>query len=53
VLCAYWGNSASALERSYLVPFYGGDSLLIFADGRPQTRRRFEAVERIEVIEER
>ena len=29
--------------------FYGGDSLLLFEDGQPTERRRFEPTERIAV----
>jgi aminopeptidase N len=49
--CVYWGNSAAALERSHLLTFYGGDSLLLFADGRPVVRRRFERTERVPVAD--
>ncbi|HVS13240.1 MAG TPA: M1 family aminopeptidase [Thermoanaerobaculia bacterium] len=50
-VCAYWGNSAAALERSHLLTFYGGDSLLLFEAGRPVARRRFERGERLPVVE--
>jgi hypothetical protein len=49
VACIVWGNSAQALARAHLLTFYGGDSLLRFAEGRPVERRRFEGVERIAV----
>jgi hypothetical protein len=48
-VCLYWGNADEALERSHLLPFYGGNSLLVFDRGQPWKRRDFEAIERIEV----
>ena len=48
-VCLYWGNADDALERADLLPFYGGNSLLVFDRGQPFVRRDFEAVERIEV----
>lgn len=43
-LCAVWGNSPAALERAYLLTFYGGDSLLVFDHGQAVLRRRFDRV---------
>jgi hypothetical protein len=48
-VCLYWGNADAALERADLLPFYGGNSLLVFDRGQPWKRRDSEAVERIEV----
>ena len=48
-VCLYWGNADDALERADLLPFYGGNSLLVFDRGQPFVRRDFEAIERIEV----
>jgi hypothetical protein len=48
-VCLYWGNADAALERADLLPFYGGNSLLVFDRGQPWKRRDFEAIERIEV----
>lgn len=48
-ICAYWGNSPEALANAHLLTFYGADSLLLFENGAPTLRRRFEAVEQIEV----
>jgi hypothetical protein len=48
-VCLYWGNSDEALARADLLPYYGGNSLLVFDHGQPFVRRDFEAIERIEV----
>jgi hypothetical protein len=48
-VCLYWGNSDEALARADLLPYYGGNSLLVFDRGQPFVRRDFEAIERIEV----
>jgi hypothetical protein len=48
-VCLYWGNGDAALQRADLLPFYGGNSLLVFDHGQPWRRRDFEAIERIEV----
>ncbi len=48
-VCLYWGNADDALERADLLPYYGGNSLLVFDRGQPFVRRDFEAIERIEV----
>ena len=49
VICLYLGNSPEALTRSYLVPFYGGNSLLVFDGGSPVLREDFELAERVPV----
>lgn len=49
LLCVYYGNTDAALERSYLLPFYGGNSLVVFLDGNPVHRLDFETSEQIEV----
>jgi hypothetical protein len=48
-VCVYWGNGDEALARADLLPYYGGNSLLVFDRGQPFVRRDFEAIERIEV----
>ena len=42
-------TATTRLERADLLPFYGGNSLLVFDRGQPFVRRDFEAIERIEV----
>ena len=48
-VCVYWGNSDEALGRADLLPYYGGNSLLVFDRGQPFLRRDFDAVQRIEI----
>jgi len=49
LLCVYYGNNSAALERSYLLPFYGGNSLVVFLEGNPIHRLDFEELETIVV----
>lgn len=49
IICFYYGNSEAALKKAGWVTFYGGDSLIVFADGRPVLRKDFENTSRIVV----
>ncbi len=50
VVCLYSGNRPEALERAHLLPFYGGNSLIVFQSGSPVERRDFEGVERVATL---
>ncbi len=49
VICLYYGNSAADLKKTGVLMFYGGNSLVVFEDGRPGLRRDFEAAQRVAV----
>ena len=46
IICFYYGNSEAALKKAGWITFYGGDSLIVFTDGRPVYRKDFEHISR-------
>lgn len=46
VICLYYGNGPAALEKAAYATFYGGDSLVVFQQGRPTYREDFERTAR-------
>lgn len=52
VICFYYGNSAEHLKKARVVTFYGGNSLVVFEDGRVVQREDFEKIERVMVKDE-
>lgn len=49
VICYYYGNDASKLQKARVAPFYGNNSLVVFEDGRPTYREDFERTSRVVV----
>jgi hypothetical protein len=49
VICLYYGNSAKDLRKAGVLTFYGGNSLVVFEDGKVALRRDFESSQRVVV----
>jgi hypothetical protein len=52
VYCLYYGNSAKDLKKARVITFYGGNSLVVFEDGKATYRQDFERAEQIIVQSE-
>ncbi len=49
VICFYYGNSKAALKKAGLITFYGGNSLIVFENGRAGQRKDFEKTDQVDV----
>jgi aminopeptidase N len=47
VFCFYYGNSAQNLKKARVITFYGGNSLVVFEDGKATFRQDFERAEQV------
>ncbi|HVP13011.1 MAG TPA: M1 family aminopeptidase, partial [Phycisphaerae bacterium] len=47
VYCFYYGNSSTNLKKARVITFYGGNSLVVFEDGKATYRQDFERAEQI------
>jgi aminopeptidase N len=52
VFCFYYGNSEKALKKARVITFYGGNSLVVFEDGKATYRQDFERAEQVIVQNE-
>ena len=49
LICVYYGNDEQKLAKFKYLTFYGGNSLIVFENGKPTHREDFESTPRIEV----
>lgn len=49
IVCFYYGNSETAVKKARYATFYGGNSLVVWENGKPGLRRDFEQPQRVEV----